>query len=316
MADAVPPLREQDSEDEEIEEGIAMREMKEVTKGALIVKRGKTAPPWSVPGQIWQMIFKPEYNRVKSQARFRMHSTVDKEVGRRVVKQVLKHKALTRRVLMSAHRSQACQVPKAGVKYSVRGSSLIHILDPFWRLQYKKAYYRHKRAHPRLPYYAYGGIQHRRREGATLVTHVTTWRVKKAHRSFSACSHDMQNAYGSTSQECMQEENELRVDEGTRHSSSNAPFGVYAHSHSQGKTRTWTCFLAMEGCKDAALRMRGSHPLSIVVSTQGKGIWNSKTGEHRPRRWFAQVNKWIVASSHLWMMYGNLLYLTYMVLNN
>ena len=81
---------------------------------------------------------------------------------------------------------------------------LVHGLDLYWCRFHKTVY--KEASPPNIPSDACGGRPHRRREEGMLLLRLTATKLRKAKRSFAVISADMQNAFGSTTHEAMNNE--------------------------------------------------------------------------------------------------------------
>jgi len=177
-------------------------------------KKRKAGPEWCLPIELWNIILSPKYLSKPKQSMAGVGAEKPEWATDHTKEAITKAMTHIRRVgwvPLVAHKSKTWQVDKRNGKKKTASLRLLHGLSPFWRCFYRGKL---KSATPwRCPHYSHGGLKGRRREDATLAMRISTWRLRKAKKSFLPASYDMTNAFCCSTHEAIKEFVEPRLEE-------------------------------------------------------------------------------------------------------
>eukprot|EP00971_Amphidinium_carterae_P352296 6492533-Amphidinium_carterae.1 len=167
----------------------------------------KSAPEWSVPMEVILMCLAPSYHSVRAPQTTGLGYLRQTEFPylMQTLRELFVHVRRCSALPVIAHRSQACPIPKGlvGKRQGPEALRLIHVMCPLWSNWVRAAL---ARGPTRIwPDSFHGFLQHRRREGAMLVTRITQWRCRQLQWDSVMCFHDLANAFGSTCQEWLEQ---------------------------------------------------------------------------------------------------------------
>jgi hypothetical protein len=167
---------------------LATTDLEHITAAIHRGKRGKQAPPWSMPLEAWKLVL-----------------TGAPEIP--PIPQVLRCFWLFLLSVRRAHRapvlwklSMGIPLPKSNGEIGCDGQRLIHLLDPCGKLWCKCQFASHQYSPPP---WAYGFLHHRRREQPVLQHRIVQHRVVKAGFSWAFRKYDIKNAFPSITWEAV-----------------------------------------------------------------------------------------------------------------
>ena len=188
------------------EERVA-NDFKETTMLMRRMPKGRAAPSWSLPTELFLMLLGPMRGVKEDKQAGLGHECVELKthVFRERMKSIL---SVTRRAgvtPLAAHRSSPCLLRK---KYGVGGGTtstrMIHLLCHFWRAFYRNLKCRGRKWSP--PPQLHGFVKGRRGEGAMATQMVLSARLRKLDKSHMRVFFDGTNAPASTSREVLIEQ--------------------------------------------------------------------------------------------------------------
>ncbi|CAE8709794.1 unnamed protein product [Polarella glacialis] len=162
----------------------------------------KSVPRWSVPAEVWRIIF--EAND-QYQSKLWHYRTV---IFRMLVQ--IRRTASTPKLW---HQSEAIFLSKANEKSGPAAFRVIHLLDPFSKAFHASIWGLEE--HDRWDF-SVGGVSHRRRELALAQHMLLCWRLEYAKVNHIQCFYDIKNAFPSVSRDSIDEMLTCQFDEPER----------------------------------------------------------------------------------------------------